>query len=338
MADADTAERTQRSRLELAALAERGDAAAQSLLGRMHFVGGGGPVDLAEARRLLRLAAAQGDTAAQQMLGHLLYGTACADDGGEVPASLPKQVSKDLPEARRMFGLAAEQGSRAAQSMLGTMCMCGEGGPVDLVEARRQFGLAVAQGQADAQEQLDLLGQLEALKADGMMNQLLAEEEHEKDKLELKGLEKAAAKSAKSAKRKASKKKRGEPATATSLCADHELEVRVGSLQVSAGPPDAAAAAAVLAPVVLPVVLNRPLPPPASVTSLADAQFNTGRPEAPESTIGGQSTCIICFVNPKSHAAVPCGHQCACGDCSAKMKECPVCRDPAQIWMHVRVA
>ena len=31
-----------------------------------------------------------------------------------------------------------------------------------------------------------------------------------------------------------------------------------------------------------------------------------GRPEAPESTIGGQATpCIVCFVNPKSHAAVP---------------------------------
>ena len=60
--------------------------------------------------------------------------------------------------------------------------------------------------------------------------------------------------------------------------------------------------------------------------------------EVPESTIGGQMTCIVCFVNPKSHAAVPCGHQCACGDCSAKMKECPICRNPAQMWMHVRVA
>ena len=76
---------------------------------------------------------------------------------------------------------------------------------------------------------------------------------------------------------------------------------------------------------------------PAAMTSLADAQFDTGRPGAPESTIGGQMTCIVCFINPKSHAAVPCGHQCACGDCSAQMKECPVCRTPAQMWMHVRV-
>ena len=75
-----------------------------------------------------------------------------------------------------------------------------------------------------------------------------------------------------------------------------------------------------------------------TMVSLADAHFNTGRLEAPESTIGGQTTCIICFVNPKSHAAVPCGHQSACGDCSAKMTECPICRKTALMWMHVRVA
>ena len=108
-------------------------------------------------------------------------------------------------------------------------------------------------------------------------------------------------------------------------------------LQVPACSSDAGAAALLAA--AAPVWLNRPLPPPPpAVTSLADAQFSTGRLEAPESTIGGQLTCIICFTNPKSHAAGPCGHQCACGDCSALMKECPVCRTPVQMWMHVRVA
>ena len=52
-------------------------------------------------------------------------------------------------------------------------------------------------------------------------------------------------------------------------------------------------------------------PPSLPVMSLASAQFDTGRRAVPESTIGGQTTCIICFVNPKSHAAVPCGHHCA---------------------------
>ena len=84
-----------------------------------------------------------------------------------------------------------------------------------------------------------------------------------------------------------------------------------------------------------------PAPRAPVVTSLAHAQFDAGRPEAPESTIGGQATCIVCFTGPKSHIAVPCGHQCACGECSAQMKECPVCRIPllpAQMWMRVRVA
>ena len=110
------------------------------------------------------------------------------------------------------------------------------------------------------------------------------------------------------------------------------------SLQVPAGSSDAGAAASVAAPA--PEALSMPPPPPAtvSVTSLADAQFSTGRPEPPESTIGGQSTCIVCFTNPKSHLAAPCGHQSACGACSAQMQECPVCRTPVQMWMQVRVA
>ena len=106
-------------------------------------------------------------------------------------------------------------------------------------------------------------------------------------------------------------------------------------LQGPAGSSDAGAAAPVAAPI---AATATPPPPPTAVTSLANAQFNTGRLEAPESTIGGQTTCIVCFVNPKSHLAAPCGHQCACGDCSAQMKECPVCRGPVQMWMQVRVA
>ena len=107
-------------------------------------------------------------------------------------------------------------------------------------------------------------------------------------------------------------------------------QVPEGSSQV-----DAALLVASAAPAALDMP---PSPPPTAVTSLADAQFSTGRPEPPESTIGGQSTCIICFTNPKTHLAAPCGHQCACADCSAQMHECPVCRTPVQMWMQVRVA
>ena len=47
----------------------QGDADAQTVLGRIHRDGEGGPVDFAEARRLYGLAAAQGHANAQVVLG-----------------------------------------------------------------------------------------------------------------------------------------------------------------------------------------------------------------------------------------------------------------------------
>ena len=62
-------------------------------------------------------------------------------------------------------------------------------------------------------------------------------------------------------------------------------------------------------------------------------------PPPPESTLGGQSTCIVCFDGDKSHVAAPCGHQCVCGPCSSKkeLEECPICRAPVAMWLKVRV-
>jgi len=57
-----------------------------------------------------------------------------------------------------------------------------------------------------------------------------------------------------------------------------------------------------------------------------------------ESTIGGETTCIVCFTGDKNHVAVPCGHQTVCGPCSEKLEECPVCRAKAQPWVRVRIA
>ena len=73
--------------------------------------------------------------------------------------------------------------------------------------------------------------------------------------------------------------------------------------------------------------------------TLADVGNITGRvhDEAPESTIGGQTTCIVCMVGPKSHLAVPCGHQLACERCTANMKFCPYCRTPVQLWVMQRL-
>ena len=79
-------------------------------------------------------------------------------------------------------------------------------------------------------------------------------------------------------------------------------------------------------------------PPAAVVVSLADATFDTGRPAVPESTLGGETTCIICFTRPKSHVAIPCGHLCACSSCSARMEQCPICRERVLTWTLLRVA
>ncbi|EOD26160.1 hypothetical protein EMIHUDRAFT_469036 [Emiliania huxleyi CCMP1516] len=76
---------------------------------------------------------------------------------------------------------------------------------------------------------------------------------------------------------------------------------------------------------------------PAVAVSLANVAFDTGRPAAPESTLGGDTTCIVCFTNPKTHIAAPCGHLSACGACSAKMEQCPYCREPVMLWMQLRM-
>ena len=49
------------------------------------------------------------------------------------------------------------------------------------------------------------------------------------------------------------------------------------------------------------------------VMTLADVGDITGRNNVPESSLGGETTCIVCFVHPKTHLAAPCGHQCVCG-------------------------
>ena len=71
--------------------------------------------------------------------------------------------------------------------------------------------------------------------------------------------------------------------------------------------------------------------------TLADVGDITGRNNVPESTLGGETTCIVCFVRPKTHLAVPCCHLCACGACAAQMQLCPYCRVPVQMWAQPRM-
>jgi len=50
-------------------------------------------------------------------------------------------------------------------------------------------------------------------------------------------------------------------------------------------------------------------------------------------------TCAICFEAPQTHVFVPCGHVCACKECStrvmAKNKKCPICNKVSKMTMEL---
>jgi hypothetical protein len=50
--------------------------------------------------------------------------------------------------------------------------------------------------------------------------------------------------------------------------------------------------------------------------------------------------CIVCMVSKKTHAFVPCGHQCVCEECGNTLSnrdraECPMCRIPIEKVMQI---
>ena len=93
---------------DLRALAEDGDASAQSELGGMYLYGRGVAQDDAEAVRWFRLAADQGDASAQAKLGGMyLYGLG---------------VAQDEAEAFRWCRRAADQGDASAGMESATHC------------------------------------------------------------------------------------------------------------------------------------------------------------------------------------------------------------------------
>ena len=47
----------------------------------------------------------------------------------------------------------------------------------------------------------------------------------------------------------------------------------------------------------------------------------------------GDASCVVCLVESKDHAFVPCGHMCACEGCATEIQNtknptCPMCRSP----------
>ena len=83
--------------------------------------------------------------------------------------------------------------------------------------------------------------------------------------------------------------------------------------------------------------LAQSAPPEQPVLTLADVSGIIGVREPAESTLGGETTCIVCFSGPKSHLAVPCGHQSVCDSCSARMTFCPYCRASVALWVRQRM-
>ena len=354
--------------------AAQGHPEAQVNLGAMYCNGEGGPQDLAEARRLYELAAAQGNVEVHVMLGSLLqfgqggpkdlararqlYELAAARgddtarealdalDLGEEAQRAKQQTGADATPEQQL--VAEDVESRKAT------CAAKSAKSAKRRKARSKSGKSpsaspgvdtVVEERGEAQEVLMPVAPSPAaepaatkhaapepiapcIDAGGAAPAIGASTGQGRGGFGLSGRGRG---------------RGGQPGqSAAAIATNNEAAGAVAyllgqvSLQVPAGSFDAGTAALVAA--TAPVALDRPPPPPTAVTSLADAHFNTGRQEAPESTIGGQSTCIVCFTNPKSHVAVPCGHQCACGNCSALMAECPVCRSRVQTWVHVRVA
>ena len=206
-----------------------------------------------------------------------------------------------MKEARVLFKKAAALGIMLAQYNLARMLWDGKGGPVDMTEARVQYKKAADQGHSEAQYTLaNILRKEETARI--ASEELLAEEKEESQSNGKKKKKKQKEKKMEEKKKEEKEEKKEEQAT-----------TREESL----------------APSIEPVT--------AAVCSLKDAGDVTGR-GVPESTQGGETTCIVCFKGDKTHIAVPCGHWALCGPCSAKLDVCPICRAKAQLWMQVHIA
>ena len=122
----------------LKALAEKGDAEAQFILGDMYYKAEGVEKDLKEAAKWYRKSAEQGNAKAQWSLGRMYrFGI---------------RVEKDLKEAEKWWRKAAEQGFAFGQNSLGVMYKYGDGVEKDFVTAYAWFNIAAANGHEIAKE------------------------------------------------------------------------------------------------------------------------------------------------------------------------------------------
>ncbi len=114
-------------------LAERGDAAAQTLLGTMNLKGQGVAKDTAQALKWFRAAAEHGNAEGQFYAGSMLF----------MGAGVPHDSSEGL----KWLQSSANQGNSDAQVLLGLIYFQGGGGVTrDVVKADMWFHLAAGRG------------------------------------------------------------------------------------------------------------------------------------------------------------------------------------------------
>jgi localization factor PodJL len=128
----------------LKALADAGDAQAQLYLAQLYEDGAAGlPQDMAEARRLVTLAAEAGEPRAMHNLGVFTF----RGEGGP----------QDRPGAVAWFEKAAAAGVVESQYNLGVIYQAGAGVPKDLAKARMWFQRAADRGDDEARQALAAL-------------------------------------------------------------------------------------------------------------------------------------------------------------------------------------
>ncbi len=139
----------------LTALADRGDAKAELVVGLKYLKGDGVPASDRDAARWFERAAKAGNAVAQNHLGALYQA------GRGVPA--------DTNQAQHWYEAAATQGDRHAMSNLAVLYAGGGGGTKNFAEAARWFQRSAELGYVDAQFNLAVLFE----RGDGVPQSLL---------------------------------------------------------------------------------------------------------------------------------------------------------------------
>jgi localization factor PodJL len=139
----------------LTALANRGDARAELIIGLKYLKGDGAPADDAKAAHWIERAARAGNPVAENHLGTLYQ--------------IGRGVKADMPLAMHWYEAAALQGNRHAMSNLAVLYADGGGGARNLAEAARWFQRSANLGYVDAQFNLAVLFE----RGDGVPQSLL---------------------------------------------------------------------------------------------------------------------------------------------------------------------